>query len=112
MNSNNLHPTPTTQRLGRSDFLHLARQPVRLAAVCGSLWVTQDGELDDVQLDAGQTRDFDGHAHLTIGTLGGDALVRVTSLAEARGSRLRRRFAAWFARRFTGLTAGQHMGRA
>ena len=104
MNTATLHTPFTTRRLGRTDFLHFAHQPVRLAAVCGSLWVTQDGELDDVQLDAGQTRDFDGHAHLTIGTLGGDALVRVTSLAEARGSRLLRAFAAWArAQRLIGL---------
>ena len=57
-------------RLGRHDFLrfddHRAR---RLHADCGTLWVTLDGELQDIEIDAGHSRDFDGRAALTVGDL-------------------------------------------
>ena len=87
--------TMRTRRLGRTDFLHLGRQPVRLAADCGTLWVTQDGEPEDIQIDAGQMREFDGHAVLTVGTLGGGAQVRVTPLTLPPRQRLERWFGTW-----------------
>lgn len=71
----------TSHRLGATDFLHLHGQPVCLFAEHGTLWVTQDGEPDDVQLDAGQWHRFDGHADIMVGTLGGEAQVRVTRFA-------------------------------
>jgi len=80
------HPDRTTlplrRRLRRDHCLHLARPPVlRLQAECGTLWVTVDGEGDDIQIEAGESRVFDGHAPVTIGTLGGDAVFSATPLA-------------------------------
>jgi hypothetical protein len=76
-------PTPT--RLGRHDFLrfddHRAR---RLQADCGTLWVTLDGETADIEIDAGQCRVFDGHAALTVGSLGGPAVMRAEALPDPR----------------------------
>lgn len=73
--------TPTTRRcLGRADFLYLAARPVRLLVDRGTVWVTQDGEPEDLEIDAGLQRDFDGHARLMIGALGGPAEVRLLPL--------------------------------
>lgn len=83
----------TSHRLGHADFLHLHGEPVCLFAERGTLWVTQDGEPDDVQLDAGQWQRFDGHAAIMVGTLGGEAQVRVTRLAAPAW-----RLPAWLAR--------------
>ena len=47
------HPALTRHPLGRADFLHLAAQPVRLIVDRGTAWVTQDGEPEDIQIDAG-----------------------------------------------------------
>jgi Protein of unknown function (DUF2917) len=81
---------PLRRRLRHDHFLHLAHPPVlRLQAECGTLWVTVDGDSDDIQIEAGQSRVFDGHAPVTIGTLGGDAVFSATPLAP-RGGRLRR----------------------
>jgi hypothetical protein len=73
--------TKTRHRLGSAEFLHLRGQPVCLFAERGTLWVTQDGEPEDIQLDAGQWQRFDGHAAIMVGTLGGEAQVRVTRFA-------------------------------
>lgn len=89
-----MNPTPmTSRRLGRCEFIHWAARPVRLAVDRGTLWVTQDGEPQDIEIDAGGQRDFDGHARLTIGTLGGDAELRLTPLPRERTARALRR---WF----------------
>jgi hypothetical protein len=77
----NTRTRPDTHTLGASTFLHLPRQPVLLQAEAGTLWVTEDGEPDDHQIDPGTQRRFDGHAALTVGTLGGAARVRVVPLA-------------------------------
>ena len=97
------HPASATLplrcRLARDQFLHLERPPVlRLQAERGTLWVTVDGESDDIQIEAGDSRVFDGRAPVTIGTLGGDALLSATPLGEAPG-RLRRWWQALTARR-------------
>jgi hypothetical protein len=73
-------PALTRRRLGRADFLHLAAWPVRLTVDRGTVWVTQDGEPEDIQLDAGGRRDFDGHTRLMVGTLGGEATLQVAPL--------------------------------
>lgn len=98
------HP-PTSHPLGPTEFLHLHGQPVCLYAERGTLWVTQDGEPDDVQLDAGQWRRFDGRARLTVGSLGGEAAVRVTRLA-APAQGLAGWAARWRARLPRPLAAG------
>jgi hypothetical protein len=74
----------TSRRLGRADFIHLAARPVRLVVDRGTLWVTQDGEPEDIEIDAGGQRDFDGHTRLTIGTLGGQAELRLVPLPRPR----------------------------
>lgn len=76
----------TSHRLGGAEFLHLRGEPVCVFAESGTLWITQDGEHDDVQLDAGQWHRFSGRAPVMIGTLGGAARLRVTRLAPAHGS--------------------------
>lgn len=77
-------PSTTRHGLGRTDFLHLRGAAVCVMAEHGTVWVTQDGEPDDIQLDAGQWQRFDGRARLIVSALGGDARVRVTRLASPR----------------------------
>jgi hypothetical protein len=93
-----LYPnTPTTADLAGTDFLHLQGQSVLLRAEYGTLWVTEDGEADDHEVGPGHERIFDGHAPLTIGTLGGRARVRVVPLAPARTGWIER-LAGWAGR--------------
>lgn len=79
-------PDTASHRLGRSDVLHLAARPQRLSVEHGSLWVTQDGEPEDMQIDAGASLEFDGHTALLVSTLGGPALLRVTPLAPSHAA--------------------------
>ena len=76
------HPTlPIRQRLQHQEFLQFNRhQALRLQADSGSLWVTVDGEIDDIEINAGSSRVFDGHATVTVGTFSGDALLVATPL--------------------------------
>jgi hypothetical protein len=74
----------TSRRLGRGDFIQLAARPVRLVVDRGTLWVTQDGDPEDIEIDAGGQLDFDGHTRLTIGTLGGEAELRLVPLPKSR----------------------------
>jgi hypothetical protein len=83
----------TTHLLGPADFLRLPRRPVLLVAESGTVWVTEDGERADHQLDAGQQRAFDGHAPIMVGTLGGRGSVRVVPLDPPRRPLVR-----WLAR--------------
>lgn len=77
-------PSMTTRHLGRADFLYLAARPMRLIVTRGTAWVTQDGETEDIQVEAGDVRDFDGHTRLMIGALGGDATLQMVPLPSAR----------------------------
>ena len=79
-------PSMTSRRLGRADFIHLAARPVRLVVDRGTAWVTQDGETEDIEIDAGGQRDFDGHTRLMIGTLGGEAELRLAPLPWPRAA--------------------------
>lgn len=90
----------TRHPLGRSDFLHLAAMPVRLIVDRGTAWVTQDGEAEDIQIDAGGCRDFDGHTRLMVGTLGGEAVLRVAPLPQPHPTR------PWLARWWGGPRSG------
>ena len=82
MSSAALPTLPLRRRLGRSDFLHFAQPPaLHVQAVCGTLWVTVDGLDEDIQIEAGAGRVFDGSAAVTIGTLGGSAVLSATPLA-------------------------------
>ena len=76
------HPThrTTLHRLRRHQSLSLRRpQGLCVRAERGSLWLTVDGELDDIELAPGASRVFDGTATVVIGTLGGDAVASVTA---------------------------------
>jgi hypothetical protein len=75
---------PVRAHLGRRDFLHFEeRRPLRLLADCGTLWVTLDGEPDDIEIKAGSSRVFDGHAAITVGTLGGPAVLSAQPLSQS-----------------------------
>lgn len=66
----------TLQHLQRHQFLSLHRpRGLWLRAERGSLWVTVDGETDDIELTAGQSQRFDTNATVTVGTFGGDAVL-------------------------------------
>jgi hypothetical protein len=72
---------PVRTRLSRHEFLRFRpRQPLRLRAECGTLWVTLDGHPEDIEIDSGHGRTFDGRDTLTVGTLGGDAVLSATAL--------------------------------
>jgi hypothetical protein len=73
---------PFARRLRRDQFLHFPR-PRRLClrAERGTLWITIDGELDDIELAPGRSRVFDGHAQLIVGSLRGDAVLSAQRLA-------------------------------
>jgi len=74
---------PLRQRLQPDDFLHFRHPPVlRLQAERGTLWVTVDGEPDDIQIEAGESRVLDGHAPITIGALGGEAVFSAAALSQ------------------------------
>ena len=67
---------PFARRLRRDQFLSLRpRQPLCLRAERGTLWVTVDGELADIQLGAGESRHFGRRTRLLVGALGGDAVL-------------------------------------
>ncbi len=97
-------PSLTSHRLGRADFIHLAARPVRLTVDRGTVWVTQDGEAEDIQIDAGGRRDFDGHTRLMVGTLGGEASLQVAPLPRTRGAAP----LPWLPRWIGGLLPGAH----
>ena len=68
-------------RLRHGQFLHFRRpRQLCLRAERGSLWITVDGEPDDIELDAGDSRVFDGRALVLVSSLGGDAVVSATPL--------------------------------
>lgn len=74
----------TLYRLRCNDFLRIgSRMPVRVHAHRGSLWLTLDGEPDDIQVDDGGCYDFDGGTRLIIGALGGEAQLTITPLRRA-----------------------------
>ena len=92
-------PLPTRTRLGRQDFLRFTgHHALRLQADCGTLWVTQDGESEDIEIDAGSSRVFDGHAAITVGTLGGPAVLSAQQLPQSNGwpERLRVAVQRWW----------------
>ena len=96
---------PFARRLCRGEFLRFTRpQRLCLRAERGTLWVTVDGQPDDIELDAGQSRVFDGDAMVLVSALGGDAALSATGLA--RTPSWRQRLHAWFGRPATHVHAG------
>jgi hypothetical protein len=84
---------------------HAARRlaaPVCVRATSGLLWVTVDGDPEDILLAAGEARRFDRGRSVVVYALGGDAGVEVLA-AGPRRSRARlaaeglaNRIAAWW----------------
>ena len=74
----------TAHRLQRGQSLHF-RRPRRLClrATEGTLWITVDGEIDDIVLDRGETRVIDGTAPVLVTALGDQATLTAVSLATA-----------------------------
>ena len=83
--------TPSvSRRLQRNQFLRFDHpRGLRLLAEQGALWVTVDGTPEDITLDAGACRIFDGDAAVLVGALHGDAVV------SAAASRRTPRWHAW-----------------
>jgi Protein of unknown function (DUF2917) len=75
-------PLPFARRLRGSQFVRFAR-PHRLClrAERGTLWITVDGQLDDIELTAGSSRVFDEGAPVLVTAIGGDAVLTATPLA-------------------------------
>lgn len=72
---------PFARRLRRGQFLHFTHpRQLCLRAERGSLWITVDGEPDDIELDAGHSRVFDGRSMVLVGSLGGDAVLSAVPL--------------------------------
>ena len=90
-----LSPLPTTLALPRHAVLRI-EQPLhaRLRAERGSLWITIDGEPDDIALDPGDSFEFDRAAAATVSALD-DAVF--TAVQPTRSPRWR----AWY--RMVGL---------
>jgi hypothetical protein len=75
------HFKPFARRLRHGQFLRFEHpRQLCLRAERGSLWITIDGEPDDIELDAGQSRVFDGRAMVLVSSLGGDAVLSATPL--------------------------------
>lgn len=71
---------PFARRLRRGDVLRFTHpRQLCLRAERGTLWITVDGERDDIQLDAGMSRVFDGRATVLASALGGDAVLSAVS---------------------------------
>jgi len=89
------HPKPvrttTLHRLRRHQALSLRRpKGLCVRAERGSLWVTVDGDLADIELSPGDSRIFEGPATVVVSTLRGDAVASITAtLAPAWTQRLR-----------------------
>lgn len=87
------HPARTTtlHRLRRHQALSLRRpKGLCVRAERGSLWVTVDGDLADIELSAGDSRIFEGPATVVVSTLRGDAVASITAtLAPAWTQQLR-----------------------
>ena len=73
---------PIVHRLRRDQFLRFEHPcGLRLCAEQGALWVTVDGEPEDITIEAGDSHVFAGDAAVLVGTFRGDA---VLSAAEPR----------------------------
>ena len=94
------------RRLRSGQFLRF-EQPRRLClrAERGSLWITVDGEPDDIELDQGQSRVFDGRATVLVSSLGGDAVLSATPLTQRPAAA-----PAWLARLQAWLTGLPRLG--
>jgi hypothetical protein len=73
-------PNPLVRRLRRDQFLRFERpRGLRLRADQGALWITVDGEPDDITIEAGASRIFDGDEALLVGTFRGEAVLSASA---------------------------------
>lgn len=93
----NAAQTSTPRRLNPGQFLNF-RRPRRLClrATQGTVWITVDGRLEDIVLERGECRVFDGPDRVIATAIGGSAELTVATLAPAPG--WRDRLAATFGR--------------
>lgn len=84
-----MHPTApaTLHRLASHQLLRL-EPPLDLIGHAGTVWITVDGQLEDIFLEPGEARRFDGSDALLAYALGGDATFHVQPLAPRRWQRL------------------------
>lgn len=76
------HPVRTTtlHRLRGHQALSLRRpNGLCVRAERGSLWVTVEGDLADIELAPGDSRTFEGPATVVVSTLRGDAVASITA---------------------------------
>lgn len=67
---------PVVRRLRHDQFLRFEHpRELRLCAEQGALWVTVDGEPDDITIEPGASRVFDGDDAVLVGTFRGDAVL-------------------------------------
>ena len=84
-----MHPTaPTTVHRLASDQVLRLQAPLELVGHTGTLWITVDGELEDIVLEPGEVRRIDGRAALLVCALGGEATIQAQPLARLRRHRL------------------------
>lgn len=77
-------PSSFVHRLRRGQVQRYERaRRLCLRAERGSLWVTVDGERDDIQLDPGMSHVLDTRRLVLVSALGGDAVFSATPLAAA-----------------------------
>jgi hypothetical protein len=102
-----MHPdTPArTLRLARHHSLRL-KAPLALQARAGTLWVTIDGDPQDIVLEAGDLRCFDAPAALLVHAIAGDAALELFPLAPAP----RRGLTGWIVRTIGSVTATPAIG--
>jgi hypothetical protein len=71
---------PVVRRLRRDQFVRFEHpRGLCLRAAQGALWVTVDGEPDDITIETGASRVFDGEAGVLVGTFRGEAVVSATA---------------------------------
>lgn len=88
---------PRTLNLVSGQFVHLHHpQGHVLRADAGTVWITVDGQAQDIVLDAGQSHHFIDEAPALLGSLDGAALARLT-LSRTPGTQAAVESESWLA---------------
>lgn len=75
---------PVHRALRRDQFVRFEHpRGLCLRAEQGALWVTVDGEPDDITIEPGACRVFDGDEGVLVGTFRGEAVLSARSLRAA-----------------------------